>query len=105
MTHQLLLEPMPMARSTPRTDAIAWNQLAPDSLMYSYFAHLFYDGSDLLIEQEEACMFVHEFVAQVARQGGPMEDVDLHEGIAALTRPDGRISMGRLVEELCLLLV
>ncbi|KDO20215.1 hypothetical protein SPRG_13470 [Saprolegnia parasitica CBS 223.65] len=104
MQHHLLLC-MPKALPVQRPSVIAWNQLHPDSLLYAYFAHLYYGGDDLLLGRDDAIAFVHEFAVEVTRQGGVMDDVNLSEGLNALTRSDGRISMARLVEELCLLLV
>ncbi|EQC38012.1 hypothetical protein SDRG_04442 [Saprolegnia diclina VS20] len=104
MQHNLLLC-MPKALPLQRPSVIAWNQLHPDSLLYSYFAHLYYGGDDLLLSRDEAIAFVREFTVEVARQGGVVDDVNLSDGLNALTRADGRISMARLIEELCLLLV
>ncbi|OQR82212.1 hypothetical protein THRCLA_11050 [Thraustotheca clavata] len=90
--------------SAVSANVIPWKRLNPDSLIYSHLAHLYYGGEDLVIEREEAVVFASEFINQVIAEGGYVELEDILEGINTITGCDGRISMMRLVEELCLLL-
>ncbi|OQR82208.1 hypothetical protein THRCLA_23227 [Thraustotheca clavata] len=82
-----------------------WQQLDRSSILYEYFAYLYYDGDDVMLNEAQVSSLLREFIEQVLKEGWLIETFDVTTTFKLLQpNAKGQYSLKNLLEELFLLL-